>query len=107
MGLIEVDVVMTQLGGALRIFRTQAGSVFGAGYFPGDSLRLPTKGEFCGRGSCLEVQEFPVPVPSLLGSARMVCLCDPGQVTGLPWASTCLQRGTLSRLDAVSSFLTF
>ena len=45
-GLIEVDIVMTQLGGALRIFRTRARSVFCAGYFPGDSLRILMRGNF-------------------------------------------------------------
>ena len=45
-GLSAVDIVMTQLGGALRIFRTRARSVFCAGYFPGDSLRILTRGNF-------------------------------------------------------------
>lgn len=49
MGLIEVDVVMTQLGGALKIFRTGGRISFLCWVFPWGLSRDSYWGEFCGR----------------------------------------------------------
>lgn len=88
MGLIEVDVVMTQLEGPLRSLELGQDQFSGAGCISWGPLRIPhCRGSFV-EGAVVWKCRMPCAPPLTSGLGSHGQSVWPQQVTGLLWAST-------------------